>query len=473
MKINLIENLSANENKILVFSSGSESLSNLSFLSEMYDFNGSVGQVVCQNEMVEGKMTATIYCGVGDTTNPENIRKGFAKMFKKLGEFKADTYSVDFSGANGCKGVLSECFALVSTMCLYTFDKYKTNAKEKTDYTFNIVSKPCEKRSEKIAKAIALGEGVNIARDLGNMTAGDIYPESLGEIAVKYGEEFGFETTVMHKEDLEKDGCNTILAVGQGSKKTPTMIIMKYNGGGDEPYTAFIGKGITFDSGGYFLKGRDGIVTMKCDMCGGGDVIGLMTAVAKNKVNKNVMCVIPAAESLIGSNALIPGDVITTRNKKTVEITNTDAEGRLVLIDALDYVCSMDNVKEVVDIATLTGASAMVFGGVCCSTTCSDDEFFAKADASAKKTGEKIWRMPLFDEYKENILSDIADYRNTGKAPLAGSITAAMFMKEFTYGKPWLHLDVAGVAHTKVPTTYAPVGSTGFGVRLMYDLLMD
>ncbi len=461
---------------ILVYTTKSKQVGVYKTLAETEVFSGKANQVLRMSQLGETGMEYTVYCGIGDGTDPEQIRCSFASVLKTLSDTKVTQWDVDFDAAaqtqEACAVLVKE-FAMAAVMTLYQFKGYKSEAKEKPTLTFCLNVAETDINQTALSEGCCLAEGVTIARDLGNRHASDIYPESLAQVAVEYGAAYGFDTKVLHLEELQQEGFGGILSVGQGSTHSPVLIVMEYHGAGDAPYHAYVGKGITFDAGGYCMKDSKSIVTMKVDMCGAANVLGLMTAVARNKVEKNVLCVIPAAENLIGSQAYLPGSVITMHNKKTVEITNTDAEGRLILADAIDYVAKMEKVERIVDIATLTGSMAMAFGGICCGVTSNSDALYHSLEQSASKTGEKVWRMPLFEDYKDRIVSSIADYRNSPPSPAAGAIVAGLLLQEFTQGKAWVHLDIAGNANSPVAKSYTPAGVTGFGVRLMYQLLWE
>ena len=276
-----------------------------------------------------------------------------------------------------------------------------------------------------------------------------ITPEKLAEEAEKLGKEFGFEVEIMDEKEAEKLGMKAFLAVGRASINRPKVIVMRYNGDSEsEKRIGLVGKGLTYDTGGLSLKPTSSMLDMKTDMGGAATVIGTMCALGKMKIRRNVTAVVAACENAIGSNAYRPGDIIGSMNGKTIEITNTDAEGRLTLADALTYIIRKENVDEVIDAATLTGAIMVALGDNVTGVFSNSDENYKKLEAAGKYWGEKYWQMPIFEEYRDIIKSDVADLKNSA-GRLAGSITAAKFLEEFIEEKPWMHLDIAGTAFSE------------------------
>lgn len=362
-----------------------------------------------------------------------------------------------------------ECFGLIS----YEFKEYKTNKEQPLDVELAFLTNiDVELAKQAIDSKIHLVEGVNIARDTINMPANYLYPESFAKISLECGEKYGFKVTVFNKEKLEEMGCKALLSVGQGSSKDSQMVVMEYNGAGEEKYIALVGKGLTFDSGGYNLKHNSGISDMKIDMSGGGAVLGTMCAMAANKLNKNLLVVVPLAENLIGRTSYLPGSVIGSLAGKTIEIGNTDAEGRLILADGLYYAATQERVSCIVDIATLTGSNAATFGGVCVGIMGNDDEVAKCIELASKTSGEAVWRMPLLDEYRPALDSKIADISNMSSLKGGGSMTAGTFLKEFINEKPWMHIDMAGSGFSEAGTKYSQPGAVGFGTRLLYDFVV-
>ena len=275
---------------------------------------------------------------------------------------------------------------------------------------------------------------------------------------------------------MRKLGMNAILGVGQGSSRESRLVVMRWSGApkrSKEPLLAFVGKGVTFDTGGISIKPAGGMEDMKWDMGGAGAVIGLMKALAGRRAKIDVVGVVGLVENMPSASAQRPGDVVTSMSGQTIEIINTDAEGRLVLADALWYCQSRFKPRFMVDLATLTGAIIVALGKYQAGVFSNDDALADKLVAAGQAVGEPVWRMPLGERYDKDINSDIADVKNVGKNREAGSITAAQFLQRFVNETPWAHLDIAGMAWSKADTGTVPKGGTGFGVRLLDRLIAD
>jgi leucyl aminopeptidase len=317
-------------------------------------------------------------------------------------------------------------------------------------------------------------EAVDLARDLVNANADSITPTRLAQEAIDLSNTYpNIKTTVLRKNELERLGFGLLLAVAKGSSDEPALIIMEYKGAEDskEKPVAFLGKGITFDTGGLNLKPTGSIETMKCDMAGAAAVIGVMKAAASIKLKKNFVSVVASCENAIGPLSYKPGDVIKSLNGKTVEVNNTDAEGRLVLSDAITYIQRQMGISSIIDLATLTGAITIALGEEAAGLFTRSKKLEEKLLESADKTGEKLWPMPLYHEFKEQLKSPIADLKNSGKR-LGGASTGALFIEAFVdEGTEWAHLDIAGVAYISEPKMYHNSLATGFGVRLLLQFL--
>ncbi len=326
-------------------------------------------------------------------------------------------------------------------------------------------------------KAEVLSESTNMVRDMVNEPANMLTPSVFAERAVKIANENGIKITVYGKEELQKENMNAFLAVNAGSVEPPRMVIMEIMAGKPEDKVlGLVGKGLTFDSGGLSIKSAESMFRMHCDMAGGAAVLGAMESIAKNKVPVNVVAVIPLTENLVDAHSYKVGDVLTTREGLTVEVLNTDAEGRLVLADALSFIRSYKKIDYLVDIATLTGAVVSALGHFCSGVMSNSQSLYSMMEMASRRSSERIWPLPLFEEYKMQISSDIADLENSGGKP-AASITAAMFLKEFVGDMPWAHIDIAGTAYMGESTiTYMKnpslprEGGTGAGTRLLYYL---
>jgi leucyl aminopeptidase len=315
-----------------------------------------------------------------------------------------------------------------------------------------------------------LAAGVNLARRLVNEPPGDIYPESFASEAVSVAEASGLAIEVWDRARLEAERCGSLLAVGKGSDRDSRLVILKYHGGaeGSAPL-AFVGKGVTFDSGGLSIKPTDGMKTMKCDMAGAAAVVGAMQTIARLKLPVNVVGFCGLVENMLGGSAFKLGDVLRARSGKTIEVLNTDAEGRLVLADVLD-VALQYHPSRIVDLATLTGACVVALGNDIAGLMTNDQAWADEVKAAGDAVGESLWPLPMFPEFSEQIRSEVADIKNTGDGRWGGAITAAKFLEEFVNGKPWVHLDIAGPAFLEGQKPWLDAGGTGFGVRTLVEI---
>ncbi|PKU22564.1 leucyl aminopeptidase [Telmatospirillum siberiense] len=358
----------------------------------------------------------------------------------------------------------------------YRFDKYRTKEKKEDKPSVKkLVVTLAEPAAAKrlFAPLEGISEGVFLTRDLASEPANVIYPESLATQA-KALSDLGVEIEVLGEKQMRKLGMGALLGVGQGSERESQLVVMRWMGAGDDSQApvAFIGKGVTFDSGGISIKPAGGMEDMKWDMGGSAVVIGLMKALALRKAKVNVVGVVGLVENMPSGTAQRPGDVVTTMSGQTVEVINTDAEGRLVLADALWYTQDRFKPRIMVDLATLTGAIIISLGDHYAGLFANDDDLAAKLLAAGKSSGEPLWRMPLDDPYDKQIKSEIADMKNTGGRE-GGSITAAMFLKRFVKDTKWAHLDIAGVTWAKKDGPVTPKGATAFGVRLLDRLVAE
>lgn len=315
-----------------------------------------------------------------------------------------------------------------------------------------------------------LGDAVNFARRLAITPANDMTPTHLADEAAKAAKETGLQIDVLDEERCRKEGMGSFLSVAQGSAQPPKFIVMTYNGDpGSKELLALVGKGITFDTGGISIKPAERMEEMKYDMSGGAGVIAAMSAIGKLKPKLNVVGIVPATENMPGGKATKPGDIFTAMNGKTIEVINTDAEGRLILADALCYANKLGATK-IVDTATLTGACVIALGHAASAAVSNNDDFVQQFLNAAKPTGERYWQMPLYDDYATQMKSDIADLKNTGGRP-AGTLTASAFLKAFVAETPWIHLDIAGTAYLDGESAWQAKGPTGTPVRAFVSLV--
>ena len=315
-----------------------------------------------------------------------------------------------------------------------------------------------------------MGESVNVTRRMVNLPASEVYPESFADECARLGELHGFEVEVWDENRLADEGCGAHLAVGQASTRPPRTVIMRFlNGDGDAAPLGLVGKGVTFDSGGLSLKPGEAMLDMKCDMAGAATVLGAMTAIARLKLPVNVIGFAGLAENMVSGNSYKLGDVLTTRNGKTIEVHNTDAEGRLVLADTLNIAVSM-GVGRIVDLATLTGACMVALGRDVAGLMTNDQEFCDELKSAADTCGEPVWQLPMFAEYSEHIRSKVADIKNVGDGRWGGAITAAKLLEEFVDQKPWVHIDIAGPSFGDKPKAWIDAGASGCLVQTLVEL---
>lgn len=445
---------------------------NLMYLKGMFEGKAKELYTLVTNEEVV-KYTLLIGLGKEAELTQEIVRNAVAKGARRVRELKLDAANIKLVKSS----VLTEAQmveAVTDAICLglYAFDKYKTDKQEASELKFSIqevveveTANRCVKEREHIAA------GINMARDIINEPSNVLYPETLANIITECGKESGFEVEVLEGEALEKLGMDAMLTVGNGSVNKPRLIVMRHMNAGDEEIFGLVGKGLTCDTGGYSLKHTDSMYYQKTDMSGAASVLGTMIALAKNNVKKNVIGVIPACENVVSGCSYKVGDVLTTMAGKTVQVLNTDAEGRLALADAITYIIREEKVGKLLDLATLTGVAGVTFGNVYTATISNNDAFYNEFLKAAEVAEEKFWRLPTDARYREWINSDVADIKNTGAAG-GGTITAAMFLQEFVEEHPWIHLDIAATACVDPAVRdYEFRGGTGVAIRTLYELI--
>ncbi len=455
--------------------------------------NGLISSYVIEKEGFKGKLNEmyvlpthgkipadkVLIAGLGKPGdfNPNKIREVSSKVIKKAKSLKAKTICTILHGA-GSAGLEDEnCARMLAEGAIignYSFDKYKTKKdedKEKEIRSLEIIEIDASKPGN-INKGIETGkiiaQGVNFARNLVNEPACTATPSFLARAALSIE---GIECKILEREETEKMGMGLYTAVGKGSAEPPKFIHMKYLPPAKaRKKIAIIGKGITFDSGGLDLKPPASMRMMKEDMSGSAAVLGIMQAVSRLKPGIEIHGIIAACENMPGSRAYRPGDVLKSMNGKTVEVDNTDAEGRLTLADAIHYAVLQD-VDEIIDIATLTGACMVALGSLAAGIMGNNDDLPDDLIESAEKGGERFWQLPLYEEHKEELKSDIADLKNCGSR-YGGALTAGTFLKEFAGNKKWAHIDIAGTAWIDKELKELAKGPTGSGVRAILNYIL-
>jgi leucyl aminopeptidase len=367
-------------------------------------------------------------------------------------------------------------FAFGARLRSYRFDRYRTTEKPEKKPTLAklaILSAGTAAAKRAYASLDKIADGIFFTRDLVSEPANILYPETLAEQA-KTLASLGVVVEVLDEKKMAKLGMGSLLGVGQGSIRPSRLVVMQYTGNpkSKEAPLAFCGKGVTFDTGGISIKPAAGMEDMKWDMAGSGVVIGLMKALAGRKAKVNAVGLVGLVENMPGGNAQRPGDIVKSMSGQTVEVLNTDAEGRLVLADVMWYCQDRFKPRFMIDLATLTGAIIIALGSEYAGLFSNDEQLTQRLIAAGKATGEKLWQMPLGDAYDRQLDSDAADVKNIGGRE-AGSVTAAQFIQRFVNKVPWAHLDIAGVTWSKKDTAMVPKGATAFGVRLLDRFVAD
>lgn len=445
---------------------------------ENNEFKGNFGSRMMFRLMGNGTIRKIMLIGLGEREKftDEKARLIAGKAVLDARESNVEELAVlPFSTVDDS---LIEAIVEGMHLSLYSFQRYKTNRTSSNlgPVLATILVESDSERFQMIAdKTHLTSEAVNSTRDMCNLPPNECPPAQIAKLALAL-EEFGIKVTILERYEMESIGLNGIVSVGKGSNNPPKLIVLKHSGGSNsqKPYL-LVGKAVTFDTGGISLKPGDKMDEMKYDKCGGCAVLGILKAVALLGLKLNVIGIIPSVENMPSSSSYKPGEIITMYNGKTVEVLNTDAEGRIILADAIAYGISKYQPKAIIDLATLTGAAIIALGANVAALVGSDEQLIAKLIQISKKTGEKIWELPLFEEHHEQIKSSIADIKNIGGRP-GGAITAAAFLSNFTSEVPWIHLDIAGTAWTQDGTyekSYNPKGATGFGVRTLIKFLID
>ena len=451
----------------------------LSIKQSINDMGGIFGKILVIPTVGKTTSQRILLAGLGKKENFTNdtIRFVSGKIAQKARELKLKEFSIIAPPSSLIEPVSSVSQIVEGCkMSLYKFEKYKSKKENNIPNLTILISK-----SEKILKTIKIAEivsdGAIYAKSIANLPPNECIPATLANFASVISKKNKMKCTIISKNDLKKKGFGGISAVGQGSKNEPKLIILEYNNGSQkEKPVVLVGKAVTFDTGGISLKPGEKMDEMKFDKCGGCTVIGIMKAVSELKLPINVVGIIPSVENMPGGESYRPGDIIKLYSGKTAEILNTDAEGRLILADALSYGEKQYSPKAIIDFATLTGACIIALGTNIAGMVSNNNNLKQKIIESSKRTTEEIWDLPLNDDFMDMIKSDVADMKNVGIGRAAGSISAAAFLKNAIENTPWVHMDIAGVAWTQIGTKdkpYNPKGATGFGVRLILDYLQN
>jgi leucyl aminopeptidase len=443
--------------------------------AELGDFAGKEGETLVLYARRTGKARRVILTGLGERKKLtlERYRRSSAAAAKRARVLKAESLAIFIPPVAAEYQSVITSLAEGAILALYKYDKYISKKPDAPPNLLNIVlctedQAKLKAGSQAAERARIVCEATYLARDLANAPGNEIYPETLAEAARLSAERCGFSATILDEREIKELGMGGVLGVSQGSTHPPRFIILEYGDTKKSP-VVLVGKGVTFDSGGISIKPSAGMAEMKMDMSGAAAVIGTFEAVARLKLPVHLVGLIPSVENMPSGSSIRPGDIIRHYNGKTSEVDNTDAEGRLILADALAY-AEKYKPSAVIDLATLTGAVVVALGHQASGMLGNDDTLMKKLRLAGETTYERVWQLPLFEEYEKLIKSDVADVKNVG-GRWAGAITGAWFLKKFIGSYKWVHLDIAGTAILEENGEYTQKGASGFGVRLLTELL--
>jgi leucyl aminopeptidase len=425
---------------------------------------------------IQPKRVIVIGLGKPESFTLDRVRQVAAASIRAAKKVKAVTIATITHGA-GIGGLdpesAAKCLAEGSILADFTFNEFKSDPQDTPAIQQVWVTEITDERRPMIEKGILVGthlaDMTNYARYLTTLPSNHLTPTIFAARASELAQQYQFECIIYDEKDLEDMAMQALLGVGKGSVNPPRLVVLKYLGAPESnDITAMVGKGMTFDSGGISIKPADGMEAMKDDMGGAAAVLCAVCAVAHAKLKINLIVVCAMAENMPSGTAQKPGDIVKTFSGKTIEVLNTDAEGRLILADAVAYAHSL-GVSRVIDIATLTGSVVVALGHEASGYISTNDTFSDLLMQAADQSGEKVWRMPIFDEYKEYLKSDIADFKNVGGRP-AGMITGGLLIGAFAGDLPWIHVDIGGTVWSNKELPYIAKGATGVGVRTLYHL---
>ena len=436
------------------------------------DFDGKRGEVLAVPTGGRLGARAALLLGVGEpeTFDAAAVRRAGAQIARSASRVASvATTLLDAVGPDLDPALAAQAFAEGVSLGRYQFLRYKSEGKASKLTRVMVVGRANAKVRTGLARGARIAEAVAWARDLINEPAAAKSPADVVKLAKVVARTSGLTAKVFAGEQLVKERMGGVLGVGNGSDRPPRFLRLEYSPPRPRGTVAFVGKGVVFDSGGLSLKTAGGMETMKTDMSGAAAVIAAMSTLRDLDVKARVIGYVPLVENMPSGAAMRPGDVLTMRNGKTVEVLNTDAEGRLILADALSL-ASEEGADAIIDLATLTGAVVTALGDKIAGIMGSDDAWTTQVQEAAARAGERMWHLPLPDEYRRNLDSEIADLRNISSAGGAGTLTAGLFLKEFTGKAPWVHLDIAGTARSSADDAETTKGGTGYGVRTLVEL---
>jgi leucyl aminopeptidase len=443
----------------------------LSFVAEV-GFEGKRGETLAVPTGGRLGAKAAVLVGMGepDEIDADALRRAGAALARRSAKVaKVATTLLDAAPDTLDRADAAQAFAEGVALGAYQFLTYKSDAKPTKLTRVQVLGRANLKVRDALARGARIAEAVVWARDLVNEPAEAKSPETVVKLARALARANGLTVRVWSGPQLERERLGGVVGVGVGSDRSPRFLRLAYEPRGAKTTLALVGKGVVFDSGGLSLKTATGMETMKTDMSGAAAVIAAMSSLRDLNVKTRVIGFVPLVENMPSGNAMRPGDVLRMRNGKTVEVLNTDAEGRLILADALSL-ASEEKPDAIVDIATLTGAVTVALGDKIAGLMGTDDAWNAQVRAAADRVGERTWPLPLPDDYRKLLDSEVADLRNIGTPGGGGTLTAGLFLKEFVNGAPWVHLDVAGTARASADDGYNTRGGTGYGVRTFIEL---
>ena len=444
------------------------------------EFSGKLGETLLLHSGNRLAAQRILCVGLGRKMDhsPAQVRHAIAGAAELVQKKRISSLALDLDSFVTAAVALNQAAAAATeglALSAYRYDDFRQDtAKDLTPLlreALLIFASDAEKSSIETAVAAAqiVCSGVCLARDLVNAPGNVKSPQDLAERCRIEGEAAGCTCTILHRQELEVEGMGALLGVAQGSMREPCLIILEYQGADNKAPLALVGKAVVFDSGGISLKPAEKMDEMKMDMAGGAAVLGTITAAARLRLPINLVALIPAVENLPSGHAIRPGDILTSLAKKTIEVLNTDAEGRLILADAITY-AQRYQPEALIDVATLTGAVIVALGNQASAVLGTDQPLIDALIAAGESSNERLWQLPLWDDYDHLIKGDVADIKNSGGRP-AGTITGAAFLKAFAGEKPWAHLDIAGTAWEEKGRPGIPKGGSGVGVRLLIDFL--
>ena len=451
-------------------------------------FTGAAGSSVIINGVYKKRPVYLIFLGMGDlpterlSDSIEAYRRALGKLVRTAETHKLTSFTFDLPDPAVMDLSYEKLAAETSTIlhkASYHFDKFITSEERKYQWTMKALVGVNKKFQKQAQKGLDIGrcfaDAINLSRFWCDMPPSQLPPKTFAQQATKIAKDYGLKTKVLTKKDIDKLGMGGIEGVARGSVQEPCMVIIEYTPAKKSNQTvALVGKGVTFDTGGLCIKPSHSMLTMKEDMSGAATVLATMNVIAQLKPSINVVALAPLVENMPSGSAHKPGDIITAYNGKTIEVIDTDAEGRLILADALSYAVDKYKPSAMIDVATLTGACAYALGVFYGGLMTQHEQMAQRMLSSSLRSGDQLWRLPLDDDYRPALKSPIADMRNIGtKQYMGGAITAALFLKEFAGDVPWVHLDIAGVAFGVPDLSYLRPGATGFGIRLLTDLVMS